>query len=305
MPDVRLRTRDLVDELAEEFVERYRRGERPSLTEYIAAIPRAGRRDPRAVPGPGADGAAQPGRRRDRRVRGAAGRTAACPSGWATTASSARSAAAAWASSTRPSRSRWAGTSPSRCCPPHGADGPDAPGALPPRGPGGGAAAPHQHRAGLRRRRARRRPLLRHAVHPRPGPRPGPRRARAGSRRRQAAPADGRRGTPAPASAGASPTAVGRAGRDPPAGRGGRRHAGHHRGRRSLPPLRAVAEPTGGAVLPQRRPDRRAGGRGPGLRPPAGRPAPRHQAVQPAARHRRAPSGSPTSAWPRRRAATT
>ena len=40
------------------------------------------------------------------------------------------------------------------------------PGAVPPRGAGRGPAAPHQHRAGLRRRRGRRRPLLRHAVHP-------------------------------------------------------------------------------------------------------------------------------------------
>ena len=39
--------------------------------------------------------------------------------------------------------------------PGHGAGRPDAPGAVPPRGPRGGAAAPHQHRAGLRRRRAR------------------------------------------------------------------------------------------------------------------------------------------------------
>ena len=37
---------------------------------------------------------------------------------------------------------------------------------------------------------------------------------------------------------------------------------------------------------PQRGPDRRAGGRGPGLRPPAGGPAPRHQAVEPAAGRR-------------------
>ena len=42
--------------------------------------------------------------------------------------------------------------------------------ALRARGEGGGQAAPHQHRAGLRRRRARRAALLRHAVHPGPGP---------------------------------------------------------------------------------------------------------------------------------------
>ena len=48
----------------------------------------------------------------------------------------------------------------------------------------------------------------------------------------------------------------------------------------------------------ERGPDRRAGGRRAGLRPRPGRPAPRHQAVEPAARRRRATPGSPTSAWP-------
>ena len=50
--------------------------------------------------------------------------------------------------------------------------------------------------------------------------------------------------------------------------------------------------------------DRHPGGRGPGLRPRPGGAAPRHQAVEPAARRRRARSGSPTSAWPSSRAAT-
>ncbi len=72
---------------------------------------------------------------------------------------------------------------------------PDAPGAVPPRGPRRRAAAPHQHRAGLRSRPARRCPLLRHAVHrgPRtrrsrlraataPGPRPIPLQVRNGHR---------------------------------------------------------------------------------------------------------------------------
>ena len=93
-------------------------------------------------------------------------------SGWATSASSARSAAAAWASSTRPSRSPSAATSPSRCCRSSCWRRPDQ-AALRARGQGGGAAAPHQHRAGLRRRRARRAALLRHAVHPGPRPRRG------------------------------------------------------------------------------------------------------------------------------------
>ena len=55
----------------------------------------------------------------------------------------------------------------------------DPPRAIPPRGAGGGAAAPYQYRAGVRRWRARGRALLRHAVHPGPGT--GSRAARAGA----------------------------------------------------------------------------------------------------------------------------
>ena len=44
--------------------------------------------------------------------------------------------------------------------------------ALPERGAGRGRAAPHEHRAGLRRRLRARRPLLRHAVHRRARPWP-------------------------------------------------------------------------------------------------------------------------------------
>ena len=49
--------------------------------------------------------------------------------------------------------------------------------------PVGGAAASHQHRAGLRRRPARGNAFLRDAVHPGPGPRRGPGRAEAAARR--------------------------------------------------------------------------------------------------------------------------
>ena len=49
-------------------------------------------------------------------------------------------------------------------------DRPELPAAVPDRGPLGGAAAPHQHRAGLRLRRAGRHLLLRHAVHRRRRP---------------------------------------------------------------------------------------------------------------------------------------
>ena len=63
--------------------------------------------------------------------------------------------------------------------PRHGRPGPHGARAVPPRGPSLGAAAPHQHRAGLRGRPGRRRPLLRDAVHPGPGPGRGHRRAAA------------------------------------------------------------------------------------------------------------------------------
>ena len=91
---------------------------------------------------------------------------------WATTASSARSAAAAWASSTRPSRSRSVAGLRSRSCPRGALDAHASP-PLPSRGPLGGQAAPHQHRPGLRRRPGTRRVLLRHAVHSRPAARRG------------------------------------------------------------------------------------------------------------------------------------
>ena len=56
------------------------------------------------------------------------------------------------------------------------------PGTVPPRGQGGGPAASHEHRAGLRSRLRRRGGLLRDAVHPGPGPGPGHRRAGAAAR---------------------------------------------------------------------------------------------------------------------------
>ena len=99
----------LLNHLADEFAERYRRGERPALQEYIDRHPGAGRRHPRVLPGHGRDGA---GQGRSRGGHRAADRPAGCrrQGAWAIIGSSARSAAAAWASSTRPSRCRWAGT---------------------------------------------------------------------------------------------------------------------------------------------------------------------------------------------------
>ena len=307
--------------VAEEFAERYRRGERPALTEYTDRYPELAEQIRDLFPalvvmeqfGSGAD---RPGRRRPTRqeVRDDPA------SSWATTGSSARSAGAAWASSTRRCRiARPARRAEGAAV--HAVARPEPAGAVPPRGPGGGPAAPHQHRAGLRRRRGRGRPLLRHAVHPGPEPRrvldelrPAPRRVGTDAGRRRT-PRPGRwprdqrrRGAGGPA--GSRPRSRGRDGparRTPSArpagvGRGSRPAVGGRR--RASPERHSDLAGQSGSLLPQRGPGRRAGGRGPGLRPPPGDPPPRHQAVEPAARHRRARSGSPTSAWPRPRAPT-
>ena len=104
-------SRNPVEALAEEFLERKRRGEETTPEEYAEKHPDLAdeilalfpallmmedlggdsvERTGSVLTGAGAIG----GRRR---------------AGWATSASSAKSAAAAWESSTRPSRSRWAG----------------------------------------------------------------------------------------------------------------------------------------------------------------------------------------------------
>ena len=172
--DTHFPQRETVEQLAEEFVERYRRGERPSLSEYAARYPehaeeirklfpalvvmeqiapeseaaglvlrrrlaaRATPRAPRAtgrLPRPAGD---RP-RRHGGRLRGRAG-----------LAGPARGAE---------------GPAPTDAPRPEAAAAVRAGGAL------GGAAAPHQHRAGLRGRRGRRAALLRDAVHPGAGSR--------------------------------------------------------------------------------------------------------------------------------------
>ena len=103
-------------ELAEEFLERHRRGERPTLSEYIDRHPALADQIRDVFPAMammeeyrrGRRLAGQP-RRLHRRSRARSGVTP--PSvNWATSGSSARWAEAGWAWFTRPSRSPSAGT---------------------------------------------------------------------------------------------------------------------------------------------------------------------------------------------------
>ena len=104
---------DPVDDLVEAFLERYRRGERPSLTEYTDKHPELAERIRAVFPallvmeelGSGDGQATGPHVGPDRLGQ------PRCPSAWVTTSCSAASDPAAWGSSTRRSRNRWAGTS--------------------------------------------------------------------------------------------------------------------------------------------------------------------------------------------------
>ena len=98
----------LLNQLGEEFAERFRRGERPALQEYIDRHPELADEIREFFP----EMVEMEQVKEDREEVTEPAASAHCRrwSGWAITGSSARSAAAAWASSTRPSRSRWAGT---------------------------------------------------------------------------------------------------------------------------------------------------------------------------------------------------
>ena len=213
--------------------------------------------------------------------------------------------------------------------PGHVARRPQGAGAVPPRGEGGGAAAPHQHRAGLRGRartatspttrcsssRARASTRSSTSCGGCASPVGSRRRRRAPGRPRPTAATGARAGTPA-ARPGRRSLLTGRFATDgryrpvdaaarPPdraiaRTRPGRRTrladpsrpvpADRPRGASAVLPggtqLSTVDSSAAGAVLPERGPDRPPGGAGPGLRPrPRHRP-PRHQAVEPAARHR-------------------
>ena len=99
--------RDPIEIVAESFLARFRAGERPSIEDY-AAVPRAGRPDPRAAAGAGAARAGPVATATPSPLRGPPAPAPDCRGSSATTRSSARSAGAAWGSSTRRCSSRWA-----------------------------------------------------------------------------------------------------------------------------------------------------------------------------------------------------
>ena len=146
---------DVLDQLAHEFARRYRRGERPGLTEYTARHPELAAQIRDLFPALA--------------MIEQFGSIAGPPTGpHSRTASADGNVPAAARRVPHPPRGgprrhgdrvrgRAGVAGPAR-----GAEGPAVPGpgrrqpsgAVPPRGAGGGEAAPHQHRAGLRRRRA-------------------------------------------------------------------------------------------------------------------------------------------------------
>ncbi len=107
--------RDPLERLAAEFLDRRRRGEHPSPSEYAERYPELAEQILEFFPALEVMEGLKPGSgRADRLARRASPTLPPLPrwSGWASIASSARSATAAWAWSTRPSRSRWAAAWP-------------------------------------------------------------------------------------------------------------------------------------------------------------------------------------------------
>ncbi len=103
---------DPVDHLVEEFLERHRRGERPSLTEYIEKYPDLAQRIRTLFPAllvmeeVGSHG----GRWSATASRATRASQRRCPIAWAITFCCAPSVPAAWGSSTRRFKNPWAGT---------------------------------------------------------------------------------------------------------------------------------------------------------------------------------------------------
>ena len=313
---------DLLDQLAEEFADRFRRGERPALKEYTDRYPELADDDPRAVPGDGKVEQAEGARQGD----GSANRRS--PGSHSTSGADRRLPDPP---RDRPGRHgrRLRGRA-DLAGPPRGAEGPAAAqlssdrmvqAALPPRGAGRGPAAPHQHRAGLRGRRAGRGcPLLRDAVHPGPGAGRGPGGIETAATRRETGrrtgcrPPGRQRGRDGALALDRSVPAAGRWRGDPagPRHECGDRGRPQHYGRDGPTRIRFGRRAPFRRVLvvvfigrPPRVGDRRAGRQGsPQLlakrgadrpasrrrtppRPRPGRAPSRHQAVEPPAGHRR------------------
>ena len=283
-------------------------------------VPRARRGDPRPVPRLGHDGADRPRQRAATSCLHRLGRSrsdsSSTLSGSAITASCARSAAGGMGIVYEAEQVSLGRHVALKVLPQQLRPNSQAEAAVRAGGASGGPAAPHQHRAGLRHRRGGRAALLRDAVHPGAGAGPGARRAEApapgeadrglGSdgrgpswfRRRQCRLRRwrgrlltvGRSSWPSRRSRAAVGWRGGRAARSPPRteapATSGRRRPAAVRGPRWSCRARAA---TGG--------DRRCGPTGtawrtsgrrwprPGVCPPAGGAAPRHQAGQPAPGH--------------------
>ncbi len=105
---------NLLDQLAEEFAERFRRGERPALKEYTDRYPELADEIRELFPAMVKVEQAERVLKGGEQIDAEAAHQRRAKS--ATTGSLARSAGAEWALFTRPSRSRWAGALRSRSC---------------------------------------------------------------------------------------------------------------------------------------------------------------------------------------------